>query len=131
MPVAVKLDEDLSLMVAEPLLAHGHDVASVLSQGWSGLPDSALWPHVCSERRLLVTADKGFGDLRRFPPGSHAGIVLLRADRESVVEYRTLIATLLEKHALEALEGCVTVVSPRGVRIRRPHTSDPPGGPAS
>jgi len=34
-------------------------------QGWQGL------------------ADKGFADLRVYPPGSHAGVLLFRLDEES------------------------------------------------
>jgi predicted nuclease of predicted toxin-antitoxin system len=120
MAVAVKLDEDLSPLVAEPLVGAGYDVATVWSQGWSGLKDSELWLRVVEESRFFITADKGFGDLRAFPPGQHPGIVVLRPDRESIVDYRDLVARLLALHALDDLAGCVVVVNARGIRIRKP-----------
>jgi hypothetical protein len=119
-PLAVKLDEDLSPLVGEPFSAFGHRVAPVLEQGWSGLPDAQLITKVAAEARMLITADKGFGDIRNYPPGSHTGIVVLRADQESILAYRTLAATLLEEWELADLVGSIVVVTPRGVRVRRP-----------
>ena len=106
-------------MVGEPLGSAGHDVATVHSQGWSGLGDPDLWRKVSAEGRFFVTADKGFGDIRTYPPGSHAGILLLRPDRESIVEYRALVESVLERHELDALAGALIVATPRSVRIRR------------
>jgi hypothetical protein len=119
MTVPVKLDEDLSAMVGEPLLGAGHPVATVLEQGWGGLKDPELWPRVVSERRFFITADTGFGDIRLYPPGTHSGILVLRPDHESIVAYRALVAQVISKHALEALVGYITVATPRGVRVRR------------
>lgn len=119
MSLAVKLDEDLSPLVAEPLQAAGHDVATVLGQGWSGLKDPEQWARIGLESRLLITADKGFGDVRAYPPGSHPGILLLRADGESILEYRALVERVLAKHNLAALVGTTTVATPRSIRIRR------------
>jgi predicted nuclease of predicted toxin-antitoxin system len=124
MTVRIKLDEDLSAMVGEPLLNAGHPVATVLGQGWGGLKDPELWPRVVSEGRFFVTADTGFGDIRVYPPGSHPGILVLRPDHESIVAYQALIAQVIRKHKLESLVGYITVATPRGVRVRRKPTTD-------
>ncbi len=115
----VKLDEDLAPISAAPLQAAGHEVRSVLTQGWSGIADNELLQRVTAEGAMLVTADKGFGDIRKYPPGSHGGIILLRPDNESLGEYRELLALLVARHELEALAGAVTVVTSRSVRTRR------------
>ncbi|MCG8407952.1 MAG: DUF5615 family PIN-like protein [Phycisphaerales bacterium] len=83
------------------------------------MKDSELWPKVVSEDIFFVTADKGFGDIRAYPPGTHSGILLLRPDSESLLEYRALLANFVEKHDLESLMGATIVVTPKGVRIRR------------
>jgi len=118
-PLGVKLDEDLSPLVGAPLAAAGHTVATVLQQGWSGLDDVDLWSKVCAEGLLFVTADRAFGDIRTFPPGTHRGIVVLRADRESIAEYGRLVEAVLAKHDLEELVGTITVATPRSIRVRR------------
>jgi hypothetical protein len=70
-----------------------------------------------------MTADKGFADLRRYPPGSHAGIILLRPQEESRRAYLELAAVAEERLKLEEMAGAVAVVTEHGIRIRRsPHS---------
>ena len=38
------------------------------------------------DERYLVTADKGFGDIRTYPPGTHHGILLLRPDEDGIAK---------------------------------------------
>lgn len=120
MPIlGVKFDEDLLPMVAAPIRDAGFTVATVVEQGWGGLADADLWRLIVEEGYYFVTADKGFADLRLRPPGTHPGILLLRPDRESIVDFRAMIMMVLVEHDLNSLEGTVTVVTPRGLRIRR------------
>ncbi len=119
MPIDVKLDEDLSPMVAEPLRAAGHRVLTVHGQGWGGKPDSEVWQGVLAERVYFITADRGFGDIRAYPPGTHAGILVLNADRESLAAYRGLMESVVSGVGIDALAGTLAVVSASGVRIRR------------
>jgi predicted nuclease of predicted toxin-antitoxin system len=116
---AVKLDEDLADRLAEVLRKHNYSVATVRGQSWNGMKDPTLWPKVLAEGRFFITADKGFGDLRLFPPGMHTGILVLRPDKESVLDFQALLETVLRDRRLESLAGFVTVATSRGVRIRR------------
>jgi hypothetical protein len=34
-----------------------------VEQGWQGTPDNILWSLIQSERRWLITADKGFAQI--------------------------------------------------------------------
>jgi predicted nuclease of predicted toxin-antitoxin system len=119
MGMPVKLDEPLSQLAAEPLLRQGYLIRTVRGQGWGGLKDPELWPNVLKEGIFFITTDKGFGDVRLFSPGTHPGILLLRPDKESILEFRVLLEAVMQKHSLEDLRGCLTVASPRGIRIRR------------
>jgi predicted nuclease of predicted toxin-antitoxin system len=115
----VKIDEDLPRQVADLVAARGYDVATVVGQGWQGVSDDELWPRVQDEGRWLITADKGFADLRLHPAGSHAGVILLRAPEESRRAYLELAAIALDRLELDNLAGAVVVVTYRSVRIRR------------
>ncbi|MEK6642707.1 MAG: DUF5615 family PIN-like protein [Planctomycetota bacterium] len=115
----IKLDEDLSEAVGAPIREAGHSVLTVAGQGWSGLKDPELWPHIVAEGAFFVTADKGFSDIRACHPGTHSGILILRPDRESIVEYRAPTSQVVAKHQLESLSGTITVATPRSVRVRR------------
>lgn len=116
----VKLDEGLSQTLVSQLAARGYEAYTVLGQGWGGLKDPVLWPAVQAERAFLITIDKGFGDIRRYPPGTHAGVLVLRPDVEGINEYMLLLQSVLATHSLDEFAGCVVVATPRGVRVRRP-----------
>jgi predicted nuclease of predicted toxin-antitoxin system len=115
----VKIDDDLPRQVADLFSEQGYDAATVMGQGWLGVSDDDLWPRVQDEGRWLITADKGFADLRAHPAGSHAGVILLRAPEESRRAYLELAAIALDRLKLDDLAGAVVVVTYRGVRIRR------------
>jgi Domain of unknown function (DUF5615) len=100
------------------MAARGHDAATVVGQGWQGTSDDDLWPRVQSERRWLITADKGFADLRRHPPGTHAGVILLQVQEESGRACLELAAIALERIKLDEIPGAAVVVTHRGARIR-------------
>lgn len=119
MGLSIKLDEDLPAEIAVLLRDAGHDAVTVVDQGMAGTPDAELWQLIQKENRCLLTADKGFANARDYPPGTHAGIVLLRLSRESRRGYIRLIEALLAEMDLARVAGAITVVSPDAIRIHR------------
>lgn len=115
----VKVDEDLPKEAAQMLRQRGYEAVSVVEQGMGGLKDPSLWQMVQVEQRFLVTADKGFGDTRFYPPGTHAGVLLLRPDQDGIRPVMELLEQVIAHYDLQTLAGTVTVATPRGVRIRR------------
>ena len=94
MAISVKVDEDLPQEVASPFTEYGYDATTVLRQGWQGIRDNDLWIRVQQEKPWLITANKGFADLRFYPPGTQAGVVLLRLEEESRRGYTELTRQL-------------------------------------
>ena len=80
----LKVDEDLPTAAVEMLRAAGHDAPSVRDQEMGGWKDQPIWDAIQRESRFLVTADKGFTDIRIHPPGTHFGVLLLRPDEDGV-----------------------------------------------
>ncbi|GAB4505099.1 MAG: hypothetical protein Fur0043_20940 [Anaerolineales bacterium] len=120
MAFAIKVDEDLPRSATAFLRAQGYDALSVAEQQMGGWKDAPLWKAVQSENRLLITADKGFADIRIHPPGTHAGVLSLRPAEDGIRPLLALLQSVLRVYHLEHLAGLVTVVTPRGIRIRRP-----------
>ena len=118
----VKVDEDLPKAAVQMLRDSGYESTSVVEQGMGGLKDPLLWKAVQAEKRFLVTADKGFADIRFYAPGTHAGVLLLRPDQDGIRPVVELLRRVLAAYGLESLAGTVTVATPRGVRIRRART---------
>jgi predicted nuclease of predicted toxin-antitoxin system len=81
--VKFKLDENLPVSSAEALTGCGHDVDTVTAEGLTGAADPHVVAAAAGEARVLITLDRGLGDIRRYPPGSHAGIVVLRLTDQS------------------------------------------------
>lgn len=119
MALVVKVDEDLPASLAKLLEMRDYTVRTVCGQGWGGTKDPILWPLIKAEDAFFVTADKGFGDLRTFPPGTHGGILVLRPGRESVSRFLALVEAVLAKRSLDSLAGTVAVATPKGLRVRR------------
>jgi predicted nuclease of predicted toxin-antitoxin system len=108
----IKVDEDLPRGIDDLFDSRGHNAATVVGQGWSGVSDETLWSRVQSEGRWLITADKGFADLRKYPPGSHAGVILLRPREESRRAYLELAARAVVRLDLDNERGAIIVVTP-------------------
>lgn len=117
--IRIKLDEALPPSLGEPFTSRSYVCLTVAQQGWSGTEHDALWQLVLREQELFITPDKRFGDVRLFAPGTHPGIVLLRADSPSIPAYRSLCERLLSHCSLEDLGGALTVVTDRNIRIRK------------
>jgi predicted nuclease of predicted toxin-antitoxin system len=120
----VKLDENLPVALVETITALGHDVDTVPMEGLTGHPDDAVWSAAQAEGRLIVTQDLDFADVRRFAPGTHAGILLVRLrtpSRSALVERVTALfsSTLIGNWA-----GCFVVATETKVRVLSPNGRD-------
>lgn len=115
----IKVEEDLPKVILTTLVSYGHDAVSALTQGMGGWKDSALWQAVQAEERFLITADKGFADVRFHQPGTHSGILLLRPEQSGIRPLVELLQSVLAAYDLESLARSVAVATPQGVRIRQ------------
>ena len=116
----IKVDEDLPKAVVQMLRERGHDAVGVVEQGMGGWKGPALWQSVQAEGRFLITADKGFADIRVYRPGTHAGVLLLRPDQDGIRPTVSLLEQVLANYDLEDLRRTVAVATSRGLRVRRP-----------
>lgn len=115
----VKVDEDLPPLIAEWLRDRGYEASTVVEQGMGGWKDAPLWAAVQRAGDLFLIADKGFGNIRDFPSGSHNGVLLLRPDEDGIRPILELMSTVLAQVDLNELSQTIAVATPRGLRIRR------------
>lgn len=118
----IKVDEDLPPIAADWLNEKGYTASTVTNQGMGGWKDPDLWQAIQAENAFLLTADKGFADIRSYPPGTHNGILLLRPDEDGIRPVLSLLEDVLAKFDLAALQATVAVATPRGLRVRRPNS---------
>jgi len=118
--VRIKLDENLPRSAETVFDAAGHEVDTVEDEGLGGAADPSVARAATEAGRLIVTLDRGFGDIRRYPPGSHAGIVVLRVDDHSASAIVEALTVLVSSTDLESLKKCVAVYRDGELRVRRP-----------
>ncbi len=116
----IKLDENLGRTHAALLAEQGHQVERTYEEGLSGEADQVVWEMVCAEDRFFITLDTDFSDVRRFPPGTHPGILLLRPRSRGRNAVLNLLRRVVEEHSIETLRGCLAVARETHTRIRRP-----------
>jgi predicted nuclease of predicted toxin-antitoxin system len=124
----VKLDENLPDVLADLIRGFGHDVQTALEEGLQGQSDDALWCAALSESRFLITQDLDFSDLRKFAPGTHAGILLIRLYTPSRRNLITTIEEVFGSASIEAWQGCFVVVTARKTRVIKPGGATQRGG---
>ncbi len=116
----LKLDESLPAELAEDLRALGHDVDSVVSEGLASQPDLTIARAARQARRVLLTLDKGIGDIRRFPPRSYAGLVVFRLSRKGRKHVRRAVLDALPHLTVrQRFAGRLFIVTESAVRLRR------------
>ena len=114
----IKIDENLAATHARILAEAGHDVSDVHVESLGGATDDLLWARVCAEGRFLVTLDTDFADVRRFAPGTHPGILLLRSTHPSISIVSTILRRVRAERELSALAGALAVADEVRTRIR-------------
>ena len=115
-----KLDENLPASSAAILTSAGHDVDTVTQEGLIGAPDRDVVAAATEAGRILISLDRGLGDIRAYPPGSHAGIVVLRLTEQSAVAATKAVTDLATLTSPDSLTGAVTVLQRGLLRIRHP-----------
>ena len=121
----IKLDENLPLRLASWLTNLGHDVHTTGGEGLAGCSDADVWERAQKESRFLITQDLDFSDIRRFAPGSHYGILLVRLhspNRQALIQR---VMTLFKEEKVTEWERCFVVATERKLRIARPPAGAP------
>jgi predicted nuclease of predicted toxin-antitoxin system len=116
----IKLDENLPLRLANLLKALGHDAHTVHDERLTGHADIEVWEATQKESRFLISQDLDFSDSRKFVPGSHHGILLVRLhspNRRNLVER---IVELFRRERVGEWEHCFVVATERKIRVLRP-----------
>jgi predicted nuclease of predicted toxin-antitoxin system len=96
-----KLAENIPGAVAGILRSRGHDVDTVLEESLGGQDHPTVLHAATDDGRLLLTLDRGFGDVRAYPPGTHPGIIVLRPDDQRVPTVVAMVETLVDHHDIE------------------------------
>ena len=116
----IKLDENLSHHLKSSLVQRGHDVSTAGEEGLLGKLDTEVGAAAKAEERMVLTLDSDFADLRKFPPGTHPGVILFRPRSMGPLAVNWFVLKFIQEVDLVRLSKCLAVVEPGRVRVRRP-----------
>jgi len=113
-----KVDENLPVQCVDQLREAGHDVLSVHDQRLTGAPDPRIAEVCAEERRVLLSLDLDFADIKTYPPSKNAGIVVFRLRSQDAATLGKVVGRLLTLLPEESPVGRLWVVEEDKVRIR-------------
>lgn len=116
----IKLDENLPATLVAILTAAGHDVDTVPDEGLAGRSDPEVWQAAQAAARFFITQDLDFSDIRRYQPGTHQGLLLVRLAEPSRRQLVERVQHLFATESVDTWGHCFVVVTDRKIRIRRP-----------
>ncbi len=114
-----KLDENMPEALVQFLTKAGHDVETVLNEQLSGAKDQLVLEVASREKRILLTFDTDFADIRAYPLGTHAGIVVFRLKDQRWQTLRGSVENLFKEPDMNVLFGSLVVVGTTRIRYRR------------
>jgi predicted nuclease of predicted toxin-antitoxin system len=65
------------------------------AQGLSEATEERVWERVCADNRLFVILDLDFSDTHKYYPGTHPGILLIRARNRSASAVTYVLARVM------------------------------------
>jgi len=116
--VKIKLDENLPGRLIATLTNLGHDVDTVVLEHLAGQSDQTVWQ--AAQDRFLITQDLDSSDLRRYAPGTHSGLLLVRLRFPGRIALFNRIQSLFAAEDVSEWTGCLIVATERKLRIRHP-----------
>lgn len=116
----VKIDENMPASVADVLNQLGHETDTVRQEGLVGQDDARIWKAAQESGRFLIMQDLDFSDIRRFAPGTHFGLLLVRLRSPGRVALMERVRTLFQTEQAEDWQNCFVVATEHKLRIRYP-----------
>lgn len=116
----IKLDENVPATARTRLEPIGFDVDTVLDEALGGRSDADVWTATQAAGRFLVTQDLDFSDTRKFAPGTHHGILVVRLPDGDQWRIADFLVAWLSAPDVGTWAGCFVVATPNKVRVLRP-----------
>ncbi len=115
----IKVDENIGISGVTLLRDNGHDVITVNEQKLTGSADERIFEVCVDEARTLITLDRDFGHVPRFPPQQSAGIVILELGGSATLQkLHGRLRDFLAVAASRSVVGELWIIEPGRVRIR-------------
>lgn len=113
------IDANIPRLVAHTLIALRYDVVDIRDVERPGIADDCIFEIAQQEGRVILTRDQDFGNVLLYPPGLHAGIVILKTRAQSSESIRDLLINFLAGIGEDEIRGSLIILEKHRYRIRR------------
>ena len=110
-------DQSADFRLIPHLRELGHDVQAISRNYPPGLPDEDVLTIAREEKRILIVADRDFGELIFHQELAHAGVVFFRLPGATLQTKIAHLDMVLNEHAEELERGEFLVVTPGQIRV--------------
>jgi predicted nuclease of predicted toxin-antitoxin system len=110
-------DQSADFRLIDHLRGISHDVTAISRDYPHSLADEDVLAIAHRERRILVVADRDFGELIFNQGLSHAGVLFFRLPGEKLQTKIEHLDQALQEHADELEAGKFVVVTPGNIRV--------------
>ena len=110
-------DENIDIALVNALRWAGHNVVWI-TEASPSIDDYKVLSTAVAEGALLITEDKGFGDLVFNRNEATLGVLLLRIHDADFDQRATIVLDLLQSSATDIL-GNFSTLTDKGLRVRR------------
>ena len=111
------LDENISKTVTQRLRDAGFDVMHILEMGLQGKPDEDVMAVAVRESRIILTHDKDFGNILRFPLQKHSGVIIMRFHNQAPPNTARYLLDFLSKNETSQLQSRLVILRESGWKI--------------
>jgi len=81
--------------------------------------DARIFSFAQKQGRILITRDKGFGNLSEYPLGTHNGIIVIRDPNLTAAKITRIFRQAWSQLDEHQVQGSLVIISRKKVRIRR------------
>lgn len=113
-----KVDENLPEELSELLRDAGWDSVTVVAQQLGGATDTEVVQICRQEQRVLVTFDRGFSNIRAYPPSDAAGVIVFRLKTQDKRHVLTVAHRLIMALNERQIHNELWIVHENRIRIR-------------
>jgi predicted nuclease of predicted toxin-antitoxin system len=112
------IDECVYRVTTQLLRNWGHDVLTAQEAGLAGKSDEDILAYAVTHQRVLITIDMDFSNIRRFPPKSYIGIIVLKIRPRAAEKVYKVLAQVLRDVNGEQLSKSLVIIDQSKYRVR-------------
>lgn len=113
-----KVDENLPDELSDLLSDAGWDSVTVVAQQMGGEKDPEVARICGQEERVLVTFDRGFSNIRAYPPGEGPGMIVFRLKSQDKGHVLTVSRRVIVALKERGIRNELWIVHENRIRIR-------------